>query len=94
MDADYALTEHTEWILRLIGAGCQILYAPGPGFIIHNRGASDQLSSARHFDARIQECRMLKDRYGDLDGRFPGLGEMFDGLIATYLERRSRAGHN
>ena len=87
MDPTYRFVEDTEWILRLIEADCDILYASGPGFIIHNRRTSDQLSDVRHLSARIVECKLLQARYGDLGGRYPPLAGLFDGLMQSYAAR-------
>ena len=87
LDPSFSFVEDTEWLLRLIEADCEILYAPGPGFIIHNRRTPDQLSDVRHMKARIAECELLKARYGDLGGRYPPLTALFDGLIQTYAAR-------
>ena len=87
MDPSYRFVEDTEWLLRLIEADCDILYASGPGFVIHNRRAPDQLSDVSHLRERIAECAILKARYGDLAGRYPPLPGLLDGLMQTYSAR-------
>ena len=91
MDSRYRFVEDTEWLLRLIEAGCDILYASGPGFVIHNRRTSDQLSDISHLKDRIAECAVLKTRYGDLAGRYPPLPDLLDGLMQTYSARIAAA---
>ncbi len=87
MDTSYRVMDDSEWILRLVEAGSQIVFVSPPGVRVHSDASIDRLSNAHYFDERIAECRRAKDRYQTLGGRFPGLGELFDAII-TGLERQ------
>jgi GT2 family glycosyltransferase len=82
MDPSYRVMDDSEWILRLVQTGSRIVFVSPPGVRVHSDASLDRLSDAHYFDERIAECRRAKERYQTLDGRFPGLGALFDVMIA------------
>jgi GT2 family glycosyltransferase len=82
MDPSYRVMDDSEWILRLVQTGSRIVFVSPPGVRVHSDASVDRLSDAHYFDERIAECRRAQQRYQTLDGRFPGLGPLFDAIIA------------
>jgi GT2 family glycosyltransferase len=87
MDPSYRVMDDSEWILRLIQTGSQIVFVAPPGVRVHSDASLDRLSDSDYFAERIAECQRAKDRYQTLDGRFPGLGALFDAIIAGLAQQ-------